>query len=803
MKRIVIQITLLYISLTILFPGFLVGQTPEENAWKYWYYRWRLINDFLLIGDCHGCSIPASIRLEYYKFHVPGHFKNIKWGDASVDLGWYISVLAGEYRILHDNGEPTDSVAKELYYALLALERLDAYSDEIEQGNPNLSAPQSTPYPSNMLDGYFVRDDVPEDFLNNNYAHFNSGWASVLQLDSMTSSYVERVNSASQKPCGTKDALTGIGESVDQFSGVFLGLASIKFFLPSSASFNGQNFHNWADELTDRIMGHIRDNDGTPYSNCQGDYIYPADKPWAKATYWAREEAACRIKQASGQPISHPFIKPVAGIGFGFSFQYIHFPPYSSLYQLPWPTNFVFGISTTCSDFKLPFWSWASREILNSTLTSYVPRKVCNTHIQGNGLVASIPTILIKNFFTSNPDDTLIYIKGGGLCKLCNWNANILSYPALIGQPYYGIVFHWYPFSFLWIKLPMWLGFAQNKTSAVLDGLAWGADHHFEVLASHVFYKTPNKPFVSWDFWKYHQELINIAPCNGPYNFKAAGGYFYPNNDWMVSNRFLHPESRFTTSLGIAIPKQCHRIGEGEFNGLDYMNLYNFYYFHRKNKKNFITNFAHYENVIDRELVSTKHDLPLINKWGSYVYPAWIAAFHTIEASNVLSKKAQVEYVAGEYIHLKPGFHAQQGCYFHAYLDTLRGCDYSKKPANYQGPFFPFANQTSYGKFAPPASEADVPEKITVPEERFEAMHSQSGYLHVFPNPANKILHVKSYGPEGTELIIRDVFGRILFQEKGFFEEKTIDISTWNKGVYIVEMKHLEGTERTKFIKIK
>ena len=29
---------------------------------KYWYYRYRLLNDFLLEGDCQGCSIPAAER---------------------------------------------------------------------------------------------------------------------------------------------------------------------------------------------------------------------------------------------------------------------------------------------------------------------------------------------------------------------------------------------------------------------------------------------------------------------------------------------------------------------------------------------------------------------------------------------------------------------------------------------------------------------------------------------------------------------------------------------------------------------
>ncbi len=815
MKKIA-QIILLYISLTILFPGFLVGQTPEENAWKYWYYRWRLINDFLLIGDCHGCSIPASIRLTIpYK----GHQWCLDWGDSAVRLGWYISALAGEYRILHDNGEPTDIVAKELYYALLALERLDAYSDEIEQGNPNLSTPQSTPYPNSVLDGYFVRDDVPEDFVQNNWDHFNSGWTSTVgQVDSTSSSYGTRIGSASAYPCGSGEGLTGIGESIDQAAGVLHGLAAVKFLTPPTASYNGYNFHNWVNQMVDRIVGHIKSNNAHPYSNCQGGYIYSAIE--AQVLYFPFAEAGCRIKQATGQPLQVSHTASYFGFGIVQPVIIKH-PPYNEFYFLPpvsvLPIISLGGIYTvgmslgfppnSCSDFNAGIYNTFSNMAINSAPAGRIYHKFCNKKnaLSKSGIVPSIVSSIL-------PLGNIPY------CKLCSWRIGISSTLAPIAQPYYGIKIPIYPFLFIPWPIPNFLRFFwvsvknRNETEHVLEGLARGADHNIEPLIAQVYYTNQYRTHL-WGEGRL-QNLMNIAPCKGPYHFDT-GKYvtdfginpndLFPNNEWMGICRFNRPEMRLKTYDGTPIPQDCHDLFKGEFSGLDYMNLYNYYLFFRSKYNNFSSFFAHYENIIDRELVSTKHDLPIIlaNNWGSFQYPAWIAAFHTIEASNVLSKKAQVEYVAGEYIHLKPGFHAQQGCYFHAYLDTLRGCDYSKKPANYQGPFFPFANQTSYGKFAPPASEADVPEKITVPEERFEAMHSQSGYLHVFPNPANKILHVKSYGPEGTELIIRDVFGRILFQEKGFFEEKTIDISTWNKGVYIVEMKHLEGTERTKFIKIK
>ena len=38
------------------------AQTPYHNMEKYWWYRYRLVNDFMYIGDSMGMSIPAQVR---------------------------------------------------------------------------------------------------------------------------------------------------------------------------------------------------------------------------------------------------------------------------------------------------------------------------------------------------------------------------------------------------------------------------------------------------------------------------------------------------------------------------------------------------------------------------------------------------------------------------------------------------------------------------------------------------------------------------------------------------------------------
>jgi len=53
------------------------SQSSVQNLKKYWYYRQRLVNDFVLVGDCQGCSLPASERAL-----LGGN--SMKWGDGKI-----------------------------------------------------------------------------------------------------------------------------------------------------------------------------------------------------------------------------------------------------------------------------------------------------------------------------------------------------------------------------------------------------------------------------------------------------------------------------------------------------------------------------------------------------------------------------------------------------------------------------------------------------------------------------------------------------------------------------------------------
>jgi hypothetical protein len=62
-----------------------LSQTANENLLKYWVYRNRLKDEFMTcVCDENGGSLLASIKTNNY----------VKWGDGTIDLGFYIGILA-------------------------------------------------------------------------------------------------------------------------------------------------------------------------------------------------------------------------------------------------------------------------------------------------------------------------------------------------------------------------------------------------------------------------------------------------------------------------------------------------------------------------------------------------------------------------------------------------------------------------------------------------------------------------------------------------------------------------------------
>ena len=125
---------------------------------KYWNYRDRLLQKFVV-------SQPASLNLPgtnlpangYNPINTGWNPNKLSFGDATVDLGYYIGILATEYYLLKNNNLNTSQVEEELYRAIYTAYRLDRYAERhfgYDEADNTL----------NLNNGFFMRDDVHEDF---------------------------------------------------------------------------------------------------------------------------------------------------------------------------------------------------------------------------------------------------------------------------------------------------------------------------------------------------------------------------------------------------------------------------------------------------------------------------------------------------------------------------------------------------------------------------------------------------------------------------------------------------------------
>lgn len=138
---------------------------------RYWYYRTRMINDFTKIGKNQGDCIVFAERNDGYG----GVTKETqsKPGPDQIDImNMYLMTLALEYKILSRNGQSTAETIKEIYHILYTINRLDMEAEAIWDNTPRVEI-----YPTQLnsanLNGFILREDMPRSYIRENLLHFN------------------------------------------------------------------------------------------------------------------------------------------------------------------------------------------------------------------------------------------------------------------------------------------------------------------------------------------------------------------------------------------------------------------------------------------------------------------------------------------------------------------------------------------------------------------------------------------------------------------------------------------------------
>ncbi|MEM0998811.1 MAG: T9SS type A sorting domain-containing protein [Bacteroidota bacterium] len=262
MRRIAASFLLLGVFLCAAGPA--RTQTPELNHAKYWKHRYRLYGDGTVDN-------PGFVKVVDDPRTVPGSMIPVAWlapwadcqwnysfgqnrgrcgigdtgrggvhggADGTIHLGWYIGMLAMEYRLadLTDQPAQKEKTARELWQALEAYARLDSTA-ETKYGYPG------------VVDGFFLRNDMPLDYHrqldiagNPNFPGFSCTESPLLCNEGR-----ENTERYANVPSG------------DQMNYLLLGAALVKACLPPDAVFvRGEDVRVKGQRLAHLIISRLR-----------------------------------------------------------------------------------------------------------------------------------------------------------------------------------------------------------------------------------------------------------------------------------------------------------------------------------------------------------------------------------------------------------------------------------------------------------------------------------------------------------------------------------------------------------------
>ncbi len=291
----------------------LCSQDLTANLEKYWRYRDRLVNDFMVdTSDVEqmGVNIPMSAFIFSEGFGPfldgPSVVGATKFGDANNVMGIYLGVLATELWLLKNNEQDYTQTLKELYYLMLAFERLDTYSESYlraaEDHNMYLDWniaywDPATDYQSGDINGFQLRNDGSKDFWDKYKSRFPAN------AQNLMSSFVNMPNhpliANSQdnlihnlEGIALLNSLVGT-ENVSNIPVTFQ-YSYIPTYLKTQGIMNSSeteiDFKLWAEDITRRYIDYIQNDNFTIFSSSTISSVLLALLWPLSATKWYLED---------------------------------------------------------------------------------------------------------------------------------------------------------------------------------------------------------------------------------------------------------------------------------------------------------------------------------------------------------------------------------------------------------------------------------------------------------------------------------------------------------------------------------
>lgn len=731
------------LTLFILLEYSAYSQSWYRNLEKYWWYRYRLVNDFMKVGPSCGESIPA----EHRDFGTPNG--TLYWGDATQYLGHYMSLLGTEYKLLKSSGFSTGRTDYETAMAINAFDRLDRYAEPLCQDiHVNNNKPCDLSVPGNWtFNGFFIRDDIygpplgtnPWDagFVFDNYNHFNrTGLQSRSKVDKVSSGFSERSKYTLSEWNALYPASSGkqypTEGNQDQMSELYAGMALILACSDGGTPQNMANVSNSKAAIT-RLMD------------------------WASS--WD-----------------------------------INNPPYQLRNRLT--DDCVYGIkpdTPSCNMggadmmFSSPGAARATIHLLgsNSTTLGYLARAVGAS--PSNEIVYQA-----QAYFCWSESGEMMHADNYALIAR-DWKHKFFIFSINITWPQ--IKCKAYAQDFCMPHLPLMYKIHHPSSASLNRGwlplcLCRGRTHSYT-------------------------ELLDRSTFCGNW---ADGNSSYGDYEWYRS----------------------------DFNGIDYMKLFNLYSIVQKDYLQWMINPYYEENFNE-----TFPQYASSTTYGTHTHPLKLNYLEYFSAINTIHSDGHLTYRGAKVIELLPGFDAQTGCYFEAYIqdydchregycyaqqsDKVREQDYYVYGPYYcLEPYNPHPNRKMSLKM-PVDSVAEYEDNLAdsllamLGDEAFLYSPDSAGYARLLdslsqgtqhpetakklsqtcevaisPNPATNTLNVTTSEPDDYRIVIFDASSKLLIQSTHPGSNAfTIDVRNLPNGLYYLQLTGKKHHSTHKFTILK
>ncbi len=536
------------------------GQNEEKNLIKYWNYKQKLQKYFVKIGREEGNSIcfdnidnnpendseNSGAFLNTPKDPITNSVNGYrKMGDAMAQHGEYISVLATEYKLLNDAGKDCTAILNELYYAILSIQRVDELAEPFFGGaNPNYN-------------GFFIRDDAKPSIASEWVSEYNHtqdpkdnyyGISSNYYKDASAST-INRNNEMSQ------DQMYGLMQGF-LFVKKFIGHIYVKpttndigFYLDDKVKEITEKFMNYVTSIHTKTNAH---NELLKFDLANLNWLYtttiiapiphtiPPVGPvvifpnntqiiYTTCTVsenWVILNPISQEKVGNGSEM-RPFAFPVCKIG-----EKLTGINYTSFYNTASRIHYSTVDAPFDGEFCIPF-------MLDIPIDD-----LRGTHWEQ---VQYLGEIL-------NPNSV-----GDNTPKFC---VSINPWPiaSALGAESVQICFASYN-TFMALQLACMSGTWEHQIVSNI-----GENWHMEIFDLLYAVMNDRNPIHPKSYW---ENLLNSAPCKGPYNYKYKDSngntiHDYDPNGWYDNTRWAG-----------AIAPSPYTFGE--FNGNDYMLAYNLY----------------------------------------------------------------------------------------------------------------------------------------------------------------------------------------------------------------------------------